>query len=168
MLNALDGFATGKRQERKQEILTPPSILEFVRGVFGGHIALDPCAAFDEHDCPRGEVRASVYYSPPVDGLVEPWHHRTYCNPPYKHLKKWLAKACAEADRDDAPAVIVLCPVRSHRSWWRQARNDANGFVLELNPVTFVGYDATFPVPMVLLGYNCMPNEQDTKLGEFL
>jgi hypothetical protein len=61
-----------------------------------------------------------------------------------------------------------LCPARSHRQWWRVAHNWAleTGFVLELNPVTFVGYNATFPVPMVLFGYNC--RGCDTNLGEYM
>jgi hypothetical protein len=154
--NALDGFATGKRQERKQEILTPEPIADFAREVFGGQITFDPCPAADL----SGFVRPQGWSH--GDGLLDPWPNGTFCNPPYKYLKKWLAKALAEAGT--GRSSIVLAPSRSHRTWWRGARNKAS-FVLELNPVTFVGYTAVFPVPMVLFGFNC--TRVETKLGEY-
>lgn len=155
--NALDGFATGKRQERKQEILTPEPIADFAREVFGGEIAFDPCPAGDL----SGFVRPQAWSH--GDGLKDPWPNGTFCNPPYQDLKKWLVKAMAEAEL--GRSSIVLCPSRSHRTWWRQARNEAD-FVLELNPVRFVGYTTAFPVPMVLFGYNC--EGVITKLGEYM
>jgi len=157
--NAMDGFATGKRQNRQQEILTPEVIADFAREVFGGQIAFDPCPASDL----SGFVRPQGWSH--GDGLLDPWPNGTFCNPPYKYLKKWLAKALMEASL--YRSSIVLAPARSHRTWWRTARDAAKqvGFVLELNPVTFVGYTQVFPVPMVLLGYNCAGI--DTKLGDY-
>jgi len=154
--NALDGFATGKRQERRQEILTPEPIADFAREVFGGQIAFDPCPASDL----SGFVKPQGWSH--GDGLLDPWPNGTFCNPPYKYLKKWLIKALGEAGT--GRSNIVLAPARSHRTWWREARNKAS-FVLELNPVTFVGYTAVFPVPMVLFGFNC--TRVETKLGEY-
>jgi hypothetical protein len=153
--NAMGGLATGNRKGkskgRAQDILTPQSIVDFVREVFGGEIMLDPCATSDE----RGLVNAvTEYRGGPnhIDGLLAPWGDHTYCNPPYRELKKWLSKARTEAWPNDW-RIAVLCPVRSNRTWWREAR-DSTSVYIELNPVTFVGYDNALPVPMCLMLWN--------------
>lgn len=180
--NALDGFATGAhRGERPQEILTPRSIADFARMVFSGEVAFDPCAAIDSAGLQLGHVQADIFCAGPekghLDGLSESWPDKTFCNPPYKLLKHWLGKAVLEA-ADEDKRVLVLCPVRSNRVWWRAARDYAHrsvgSFLLELNPFAFEGYTQSFPVPMILLGFNCSWNLSDEtfdvgrKLGGFL
>lgn len=152
--SALSRTATGYR-ERPQVILTPSSITDYVRDVFGGSIALDPCPYFGTEET----VNAADVCD---DGLTEPWRDRTFVNPPFKQLKLWLEKACSYKDE----RIIVLAPVRTHRKWFRSAMRTADA-VLLLNPVTFVGYEATFPAPLCLLFFNNIAT-YDTPLGEFL
>lgn len=151
--DAMSGLATGNRKgkskKRKQDILTPQPIVDLVEELFAGPIVLDPCATLDKRDL----VQAMFCYHGPghVDGLGAVWEDCTYCNPPYKNLQTWLLKAQKEADHGNR--VVVLCPVRSNRVWWRAARDSASTYV-ELNPVTFVGYTSAFPPAMCMMVWN--------------
>lgn len=173
MSDAMDGLALGRNgNKREQEILTPQSITDCVRAMFGNRpIALDPCAARETFG--RDTIRAErVHYGidSSDDGLKWRWADRTYVNPPYNELKTWLAKAVAESrkyGRTCEDRIVVLCPVRPNRSWWRAARNAASA-VVELDPVCFVGFEkgtvdpkgqvrkahAYFPAPLCLLCFN--------------
>lgn len=151
--NALTGLATGLKRERKQDILTPQVVVDFLHAIWGG-IALDPCATRD----PRNLVDAAnkVYgpWGPDFEGGLDvPWVDRTYCNPPYKDLKRWLAKAINEigkgADSVGCPRIALLGPTRGHREWWQRARETVT-VALELKPLTFVGYPGAFPAPLSL------------------
>lgn len=176
--NALQGFATGNRKgkpkKREQEILTPACITDFVRLVFGGEIALDPCAAIRV----ESTVNATKIYTGlegDFNGLVEPWTDRTYCNPPFDKLKDWLAKAALEASLagygpvPEPKRISVLAPVRPHRKWYRAACIEAKrtGFVLELNPIAFIGFDQVFPAPLALLGFNVAKLAEGRELGDY-
>lgn len=155
--DAMTGLATGRKTERPQDILTPPVVCDFLR-LLWGDIILDPCASRDA----RSVVRAAnkVYGPWGSDfggGLDIPWMDRTYCNPPYKHLRAWLDKAVWESTaRDNAgdyPRLALLGPTRGHRPWWHKARDTAH-VVLELKPLTFIGYSGAFPAPLSLLLWN--------------
>jgi hypothetical protein len=138
----------GDTTELEQTIVTPDNLVDAVREIFGGEIALDPCAA------PSGEPLALVNYRGPgdhtTDGLAEPWCPKTYVNPPYGKLKDWLSKVRHEALLGKASHLIVLCPVRTNRVWWQETREVADAYI-ELGPVKFKGYDSAFPVPLCLM-----------------
>ena len=61
-------------QDRKQEIFTPPVLLEAIGKVWPEGIALDPCPH------PEALVAAEGYAE---DGLKIRWVTRTYANPPF-------------------------------------------------------------------------------------
>jgi hypothetical protein len=182
--DAMTGLATGNRAgkpaERKQEILTPASITDFVRELFDGEIALDPCAATDESGYVYGLVEAPAVYLGPekhgTDGLVGPWTDRTYVNPPFRDLKAWLAKAQLEALKSypgNVRRIVLLAPVRTQRPWYRDAQSSCDARV-QLNGVKFVGFDGVFPAPLELLIWNVervtvsstLAKPEHRKLGE--
>lgn len=134
--------ASDRPGERPQTIITPKSVLDMLPW----EIALDPCA------CEGSLVVADKYYRIDLgqDGLILPWTDRTYCNPPYKDLKTWLAKAQQEACM--GYRIAVLAPVRTHRKWFRLAMQTA--LVRWLDPVKFHGYPQAFPAPLCLLIWN--------------
>jgi hypothetical protein len=140
--DAMRGLATGNRAgkpaEREQTIYTPQCILDVCTQVWPDGIALDPCCG------PGSIVPAHNNYGPAQDGLTLNWAPRTYVNPPYGTLDKWLAKALREPAEQ-----IILCPVRTNRPWWVDAmcRMDA---IAWLNPLTFCGFKSAFPAPLVL------------------
>lgn len=130
------GNRTGKPAERKQEILSPPCIVDVCNKLWG-RIELDPCYHPDAITDP---VWASI------DGLKTKWSPRAYINPPYKDLKLWLKYGATQPTEQ-----IWLVPVRTHRKWWRAWRDQLDVYV-ELNPIKFIGYQSYFPAPL-LLGY---------------
>ncbi len=69
----------------KEEWLTPPDIIKAL-----GAFDLDPCA-------PEADIRpwntANIHYTKSMNGLIQPWAGRVWCNPPYgKETFKWLDK----------------------------------------------------------------------------
>ena len=142
-----DGTLTGKRE---QEILTPDWILEALRKEWRD-IALDPCS-----DAALSTGATGAYVEGQADGLSCSWLDKTYANPPYGTLKDWLAKASAEATYR-GKRIAMLCPVRTHRVWYREAL-DGTQTAIELPGVVFKGYKAAFPAPLHLLCWNWTPD----------
>lgn len=153
--------------ERPQEIYTPQYIVDAILKVWGT-VQFDPCwgpgslvpSLTHAYVPPRYEIPAVgkpklVFRAAEdeEDGLVVAWPDRTYVNPPFKFLKAWMAKARSEA-RSGAE-IMLLCPVRPHRVWWRQTHVEASA-VCYLNPVKFEGYKSTFPQPMCLMYFGAM------------
>ncbi len=142
--DAMRGLSTGNRvgkpAERKQEVLTPQCIVDVCNKVWG-QIVLDPCWC-------EGALTNPIhkFEFPPIDALTAPWITFSYINPPYKDLKQWLAYGRTQPDEQ-----IWLVPVRTHRKWWRQWRDELDVYC-ELDPLKFLGYDCAFPAPL-LLGY---------------
>lgn len=133
---SLSTFSIGAG-ERPQEILTPPEILEPLRTLWGT-IVCDPAGSR------RHTIAEHTWYAL---GDVMPWPDRSYCNPEFKHLKKWMAHMAEGADNWRA---CMLAPTRNHRRWFRQYAGRCSAIVW-LNPIAFVGYDQKFPAPLCLL-----------------
>lgn len=99
---------------------TPPSIIQSVREVFGGSIALDPCS--NEHSLVGAETE---YVLPTHDGLVESWDYPTiYVNPPYgsdpergTRIAHWFSRMVDAAVRGSE--VIALVPVATNTGHWK-------------------------------------------------
>lgn len=153
--------------DRPQEVYTPAPIRDFLMALWG-QIRLDPCAGPDSileperayygRQEPTGKVKKD---GTPIlawvgEGLTSPWTDCTYFNPPYARLEEWLAKAVEEAK--DGYEIVGLVPVRPHRRWWREAVLHNANAVGWLNPVTFEGYDQSFPQALVLAYWGPNPS----------
>ncbi|MGW8256343.1 MAG: DNA N-6-adenine-methyltransferase [Thermoguttaceae bacterium] len=100
---------------------TPKKYVDAVRRVFGGKIALDPCA--NHYSLVKAEVE---YRLPATDGLKESWNYPTiYVNPPYgadrrqgTTIKHWLAK-CWESHKKYRSQVLALVPVAANTAHWK-------------------------------------------------
>lgn len=121
---------------RNQSIITPQTVVDGLALMWPEYPAMDPCS------CPGQLVRAHLY---PVDGLAVDWPEKTFCNPPYGTLSKWLEHGGSFSE------VIWLTPVRTHRVWFRRWWHKLDKR-LGLNPLTFVGYEQDYPAPL-MLGY---------------
>lgn len=128
--------------EREQTIYTPKIVLDVIAEVWPEGIQLDPCSG------PDSDVVSKYKYNETDDGLICNWFSRTYCNPPYKNLKDWLAKA--DTDGADGIEIIVLCPVRTHRKWFRRTMERCTA-ICWMDPLKFKGYAQAFPAPLCLL-----------------
>ncbi len=100
---------------------TPPDIVDSVRKVFGGDIALDPCS--NRYSTVGARVE---FMLPERDGLAEDWtpHETIYVNPPYGSDKKrgtriihWFAKISEAAEAGSE--VIALVPVATNTRHWK-------------------------------------------------
>lgn len=135
--DALRHFATGPGRdgERPQEILTPPEIILPLYALWGV-VVLDAAGS---------RKHTIAEYTAYEGGTSAPWPDRTYCNPPFKYLKLWMAHMVASHGR-----TCMLAPVRPHRRWFRQYAAVCQCMVW-LNPIAFVGYDQKFPAALCLL-----------------
>lgn len=157
---------------REQTVLTPPSILDPLRSVWG-EIICDPCAApagplwIDCTACKgkgfkgrklcrrckamggayyEDQVRAKYAIRQPDDGLAYLHPDRTFKNPPWGVLQPWLDHTALDGRQ------AWLVPSRSQRVWWRAWARQRD-VVIDLNPVTFVGHHQSYPGPCSL-GYD--------------
>lgn len=163
---ALAGLYEGGR-EREQVIYTPEVIRDVIRELWPEGLALDPCSGPESILEPTWAFGPHMPFPEDRDGLAVPWKHRTYVNPPYKHLKEWLAKAVAEA-QSGVSEILVLAPVRTHRPWFRIAWLHSN-CVIALNSLKFRGYDQAFPAPLCLMYWGAWAPELEARashLGE--
>ena len=157
-VDGMQGLATCNRgmklQLREQTIYTPETVLKVVLEVWPEGIELDPCTG------PNSIVPATTKFTEADDGLEQHWHRRTYCNPPYDALQMWLAKAMYTVAVEHVEEIIVLCPVRTNRDWFRCAWKHCSSRAA-LNPVKFVGYKSGFPAPLCLLYWGSRVEEFD-------
>lgn len=73
---------------------------------------LDVCATDENAKC-------ADYYTPEMDGLVQPWHGRVWCNPPYgRDCAVWVAKAAAEHSKGECEIIVLLLPTSTDTRWF--------------------------------------------------
>ena len=82
--------------------------------------ALDSEFNFDFDPCPK---------KPTCDGLTAEWGSRSYVNPPYGELPKWIEKAFAEWKK--GKTVVMLIPSRTDTRWWHQ-------YVMKATQIRFI------------------------------
>lgn len=138
--SALKKMATGDTTENEQRIHTPPSVLRPVYQLWPEGIACEPYSSpdslviADEKHAPEFEIQ---------DSLLVDWPERSFINPAYNALKAAFAHGMQFDEQ------VWLVPVRTHRKWWRAAR-DACNLVVWMDPIKFVGYADQFPAAVAL------------------
>lgn len=60
-----------------------------------------------------------------LDGLGTNWPDGTYINPPYKDIKKWVAKAISSG-----VMVVMLLPVDVSTEWFAMLHNEPRAHML--------------------------------------
>lgn len=94
--------------------LTPPPVLDAIRGFFRGPIGLDPATE------PSNPTDAEYYYTRVNDGLTIPWQGPVFVNPPYgKELMPWVIKITDEA-KTVTPIVALLPGQRFETLVWQE------------------------------------------------
>ena len=77
------------------------------------HFNLDVCALPENAKC-------AAYYTPEMDGLIQPWYGRCWCNPPYgRGIEKWVERAYCSAVEGGA-IVVMLLPARTDTRWFHE------------------------------------------------
>lgn len=126
-------------------LCTPGYILERVRAMSGGRIALDPCSS------PESMTKATFALALEWgdDGLKRDWYDivtrarpfgdLAFVNCPYGrgHLDPWTAKIVEEAAK--GCDVVSLLPLDPTTKWWKRMTNTAQARVMVDHRVQFVG-----------------------------
>lgn len=90
---------------------TPQDLFDKLNDEF--HFNLDVCAIASNAKC-------AAFYSPEQNGLIQPWHGRCWCNPPYgRQVGKWVKKAYDTA-YVDGNLVVMLLPARTDTKWFHE------------------------------------------------
>lgn len=87
-----------------------------------------------------------------TSGHVVNWPDRTFVNPPYgdkgpECILAAFADFCAKFAATQTECAL-LCPVRSHRKWWRRDVLVAADAIAYLDPIRFEGFAQSFPAPL--------------------
>lgn len=99
-----------ERHRSRQNWGTPLDLFRALNDEF--HFTLDVCATDDNAKC-------RDYYTPEMDGLIQPWHGRIWCNPPYGHdCATWVAKTAVEHCRGTCDIIVLLLPSSTDTRWF--------------------------------------------------
>lgn len=98
----LEGEVTG------DDFYTDARIIECARAVMGG-IDLDPAS----HPAANRVVRAAMFFTLVDNGLVQQWHGRVWCNPPFAKWDLWVPKLLEEWQSGRIEEMCVLIATRS-------------------------------------------------------
>ena len=137
----------------RQDHCTPLDVLKLVRDVFGKGIDLDPCSNpqsitaarrevwFQYNDAPEPAGRIIVRGS----GLVIPWEGDVFCNPPFDHVGRWVAKCRGEYEMGRARQVLLLAPASVSTKWFHAHIPSTSGWQLWKGRIKFIGSDNGCP-----------------------
>jgi len=132
--------------------LTPPYILEPIKGLLGG-IGLDPCTE------PNNPTGANRFYAIPDDGCSLAWEEDAiFINPPYGEAKdRWIIRAIKESEA--GKRIIVLVPASTETKVIQVALLKATSVLFVNARVQFTlvrdnGRKAAASHGSVILGFN--------------
>lgn len=96
-------------------------------------------------------VPADSHYSELDDGLLQPWHGRVWCNPPYSNPRPWIERLSVHGDG------VALLPADTATSWWHDYVSTGGGFCFIKGRLRFVrasrGLETSAWFPSVLVGW---------------
>lgn len=97
------------------------------------------------------------FYSIDDDALIQEWHGRVFCNPPYgRKINRWVEKAYLESQQDYCELIGLLIPSRTDTSYWHDfifGKADEIRFIrgrlkFEVNGIG--GENAPFPSALII------------------
>jgi site-specific DNA-methyltransferase (adenine-specific) len=106
-------MAIGKAlySSQTEEWETPQAVFDALDAEF--HFTLDAAANHTNSKC-------RCWLDSNDDALTKPWPGVVWLNPPYgKDMRKWMAKAKAEADA--GATVVCLVPARTDTRWFHES-----------------------------------------------
>jgi len=138
--------AMGSHQSQvggKDEWLTPPELIREL-----GPFDLDPCAPIR-----RPWDTATEHYTIQDDGLNQRWHGFVWCNPPYAHVGKWMARMAEHGN-----GIALLFARTETKAWHEHIWPKASSVLFLKGRLTFYHVDGTpgasnSGAPSALIGY---------------
>lgn len=146
-------FEEGEPVRRRQTLVhfssatdlwaTPQTLFEELDAEFD--FSLDVCALSTNAKCSR-------YFTPEIDGLVQPWGGVCWMNPPYgKAIGKWVQKAFESAQA--GVTVVCLLPLRTDTNWWHEYVTKADEVWFVRGRIRFGDAAANAPFPSVIVTF---------------
>lgn len=86
------------------------------------------------------------------DGLNTKWGNRTFCNPPYSDLARWISKAYREFKF--GKLVVLLIPSRTDTHAWHDYVMKASEIWFIRGRITFEGAKQGAPFPSCIVIFN--------------
>lgn len=66
-------------------------------------------------------AKTENFYTEEDNALIQNWHGRVFCNPPYgRELKRWVKKAYEESQKDHNELIVLLIPARTDTTYWHE------------------------------------------------
>jgi DNA N-6-adenine-methyltransferase (Dam) len=129
-------YALNKNQ-KLNELYTPPRILDKVRDVFGGSIDLDPCSCA----IAQKNVKAHQYFSQSQNGLAQKWTGKVWINPPFSggELVKWIDTILKKWSAHEAREIILLVPSYTETQNYQRLLAFASAVCFVKGRVKFLG-----------------------------
>lgn len=104
--------------------ITPPAIVRRL-----GHFDLDPCACITS----PWKLAENNFYLPDKNGLMEPWHGRVWCNPPYgPNIFDWANRMALHRNG------IMLIFSRTETDAWKRIWKDADAILFPYGRCAFL------------------------------
>jgi hypothetical protein len=139
-------------QDRDQDIFTPQPIIDAILQVWPDGIELDP--AYNQ------AAIVPCRYAYTERGESQPWIDRTYVNPPYRDILKWVDRF--ESGRE----YLLLGPNRTNRAPFVAMLGRASR-VCFLRPLKFVGFSQAYPTPLVMVYFGTRVDAFDSAFAPF-
>lgn len=127
------------------EWYTPVEYIECARNVLG-EIELDPASSEEANKI----VRARVFYTIEMDGLLYEWHGNTWMNPPYsaKLISKFTKKLSEEFLCGNIEQAIALVNNATETSWFQRLVSVSSGVVFPNKRIKFYNPDRGIGSPL--------------------
>lgn len=125
----------------KQDRRTPQWLFDWLNGQFGP-FDLDAAATTDEG--PSFNALCGFAYTEKEDALSydSHWMAKTFCNPPFRNIDKWVGKAIHEA-KERGVFTLMLCPAAGSQDWF----HDLARMYTVLFPNQRINFDDEFGNP---------------------
>ncbi len=138
---------------RIRELVNDTSEADIVLAILAGRMKAGSASTQARNDVKRIVATIASEFRE-NSGHAVTWPNRTYANPVYgdkgpECILAGFADFCAAYAAAETECAM-LCPVRSHRKWWRRDVLAASDAIVYLDPVKFEGFDQTFPAPLCL------------------
>lgn len=98
-------------KKSQQDRRTPPWLFEYLDAQFGP-FELDAAASVDNSLC-------DLHFDIEMDATLKAarWRKKTFCNPPFRNMKRWVKKAINEAKRRKY-FTLMLGPAGGSQEWF--------------------------------------------------
>lgn len=87
------------------------------------------------------------------DGLKSEWGTRSYVNPPFSQIKKWVEKALLECSKGKLVVMLLTARINS-KYWWDLIWPKASEIRFLQGEIRFKDYSGFLPIPIAIVVFD--------------